>query len=50
MSCLGATGGMGNARMPSEQARETKAVVTALFSKFSSARWACNMKAKTFAL
>ena len=49
VSHSGATAGMGNARMPSEQARGTKAV-TALFSKFSSARWACNTKAKTSAL
>lgn len=42
---LGATGGVGNARMASEQPRGSKAV-TRLFSEFSSARWVCNMKAK----
>jgi len=46
VSHSGATAGVGNARMPGELAWGTEAV-TALSSKFSSARWACNMKAKS---
>lgn len=42
---LGATAGIGSARMPGGQARRTKAV-TPLFSNFSSARWARSVKAK----
>lgn len=42
---LGATAGMGNARMPGGQARRNQAV-TPLFPNFSSARWAWSVKAK----